>query len=74
LDLVQALYLLFEFASGYGLFEAHGLDEIGQSIEAVQNSVIDLNRFGKVVKFVAIQPFSSASDALQQCNAVSEGL
>jgi len=70
----MALYLLFEFASGYGLFEAHGLDEIGQSIEAVQNSVIDLNRFGKVVKFVAIQPFSSASDALQQCNAVSEGL
>ena len=57
--------MLFEFASGYGLFEAHGLDEIGQSIEAVQNSVIDLNRFGKVVKFVAIQPFSSASDALQ---------
>jgi len=70
----MALYLLFEFASGYGLFEAHGLDEIGQSIEAVQNSVIDLNRFGKVVKFVAIQPFSSALDALQQCNAVSEGL
>lgn len=70
----MALYLLFEFASGYGLFEAHGLDEIGQSIEAVQNSVIDINRFGKVVKFVAIQPFSSALDALQQCNAVSEGL
>ena len=65
--------MLFEFASGYGLFEAHGLDEIGQSIEAVQNSIVDLNRFGKVVKFVAIQPFSSTLDALQQCNAISGG-
>ena len=63
--------MLFEFASGYGLFEAHGLDEISQSIEAVHNSIVDLNRFGKVVKFVAIQPFSSALDALQQCNAIS---
>lgn len=66
--------MLFEFASGYGLFEAHGIDEIGQSTEAVQGSVVDLNRFGKVVKLTAIQPFSSAADALNQCNAVSEGL
>jgi len=66
--------MLFEFASGYGLFEAHGIDEIGQSTEAVQGSVVDLNRFGKVVKLSAIQPFSSAADALNQCNAVSEGL
>lgn len=70
----MALYLLFEFASGYGLFEAHGIDEIGQSTEAVQGSIVDLNRFGKVVKLTAIQPFSSAADALNQCNAVSEGL
>jgi len=70
----MALYTLFEFASGYGLFEAHGIDEIGQSTEAVQGSVVDLNRFGKVVKLSAIQPFSSAADALNQCNAVSEGL
>ena len=69
----MALYLLSEIASGYGLFEAHGLDEIGQSIEAVQNSIVDLNHFGKVVKFVIIQPFISALDALQQCNAISGG-
>ena len=49
------------------------MDEIGQSIEVVQNSIVDLNRFGKVVKFVAIQPFSSTLDALQQCNAISGG-
>lgn len=72
-ELAMALYLLYESASGYGLFHAHGLDEIGQNTEAVRNSVKDLNRFGKVVKLVAFNPFESALDALNQCNAVSEG-
>ncbi|THU47432.1 hypothetical protein C4D60_Mb09t15450 [Musa balbisiana] len=70
----MALFLLFESASGYSLFHAYGLDEIGQNTEAVRNSVLDLTRFGKVVKLVAFLPFSSALDALNQCNAVSEGL
>lgn len=70
----MALYLLYESASGYGLFLAHGIDEIGQNTEAVRNSVTDLNRFGKVVKLAAFNPFESALDALNQCNAVSEGI
>ncbi|KAI3885311.1 hypothetical protein MKW98_002703 [Papaver atlanticum] len=70
----MALYLLYEAASGYSLFQAHGIDEIGQNTEAVRNSVTDLNRFGKVVKIAAFSPFGSALDALNQCNAVSEGL
>lgn len=69
----MALYLLYESASGYGLFLAHGIDEIGQNTEAVRNSITDLNRFGKVVKIEAFNPFESALDALNQCNAVSEG-
>lgn len=67
------LYLLYESASGYALFEAHGLDEIAENTEAFRNSIGDLNRFGKVVKFTAFNPFESALDALNQCNAVSEG-
>ena len=50
------------------------IDEIGQSTEAVQGSIVDLNLFGKVVKLTTIQPFSSAVDALNQCNVVSKGL
>lgn len=69
----MALYLLYESASGYALFLAHGIDEIGQNTEAVRNSITDLNRFGKVVKLEAFNPFESALDALNQCNAVSEG-
>ncbi|GMJ04912.1 homolog of nucleolar protein NOP56 [Hibiscus trionum] len=70
----MALYLLFESSSGYALFHAQGLDEIGQNTEAVRNSVSDLNRFGKVVQLTAFQPFESALDGLNQCNSVSEGL
>ncbi|KAL6902139.1 hypothetical protein ACP4OV_005015 [Aristida adscensionis] len=70
----MALYLLFESASGYGLFHAYGIDEIGQSVDAVRASVLDLDRFGKAVKLIAFTPFSSAVDALNQCNAISEGI
>lgn len=69
----MALYLLYESASGYAVLLAHGIDEIGQNTDAVRNSVLDLNRFGKVVKLAAFSPFESALDALKQCNAVSEG-
>ncbi|XP_042062713.1 nucleolar protein 56-like [Salvia splendens] len=69
----MSLYLLYESASGYGLFSADGIDEIGQNTEAVRTSVVDLNRFGKVVKLAAFTPYDSALDALNQCNAISEG-
>lgn len=109
----QALYVLFESASGYGLFEALDADEIAQNIASVQEAArcapfgplmawarsyteawrarrttvagpppnevcppflrSDLARFGKVVKLTAFKPFTSAADALEQCNAVSEG-
>lgn len=69
----MALYLLYETASGYSLFLAHGLDQIGQNTEAVRSSISDMNRFGKVVQLTAFHPFESALDALNQCNSVSEG-
>ncbi|KAK1678182.1 hypothetical protein QYE76_039030 [Lolium multiflorum] len=70
----MALYLLFESASGYALFHAYGIDEIGQSVDAVRSSVLDLKRFSKAVKLAGFTPFASAIDALNQCNAISEGI
>ncbi|GLT46931.1 hypothetical protein SLA2020_206570 [Shorea laevis] len=70
----MALYLLYESTSGYALFQAYGLNEIRQNTKAVQNSVSDLNCFGKVVQLTAFHPFKSALDALNQCNSMSEGL
>eukprot|EP00959_Pyramimonas_sp_CCMP1952_P209707 4387650-Pyramimonas_sp.AAC.2 len=34
----------------------------------------DLERFGKIVKLVGFKPFTSAANALENINAVSEGL
>jgi hypothetical protein len=45
---MPALYVLYETAAGFSLFEVIGLDELGQSAEAVQQSTLDLTRFGKV--------------------------
>ena len=66
--------MFFEFVFGYGLFEANGIDEIEQSKEVVQGSIFDFNRFGKVVKMIAIHPFSSETYALNHFNVVFERL
>ena len=68
----MATFLLYESASGYGLFEVSGFDEIGNSVDAVQQAVTDIARFGKVMKLSAFKPFTSAANALEQINAVSE--
>lgn len=65
-------FLLFESASGYALFECTSLDEIGATADAVQQSVTDVARFGKAIKLAAFKPFTSAANALEQINAISE--
>ncbi|CAH8327302.1 unnamed protein product [Eruca vesicaria subsp. sativa] len=69
----MAMYVLYESSSGYALFDVHGLDEIGQDVEAVRSSVSDLTRFGQLVKLSAFHPLQTPLDAQNQVNAVSEG-
>jgi hypothetical protein len=69
---LQALFVLYESASGFALFDIKGLDEIGQAVDKVQASVSDMQRFGKVAKLTAFKPFGNAADALEQINAISE--
>jgi hypothetical protein len=65
-------FLLYESASGFGLFEVTNFDEIGNSVDELQQSIIDVSRFGKNVKLIAFKPFTSAANALEQINAISE--
>lgn len=67
------LYLLYESASGFGLFEQVKSEEIGSSLPEVQDSIVDLQRFNKIMKLKSFLPFRSAEDALESINAVSEG-
>ncbi|CAL5375934.1 unnamed protein product [Camellia sinensis] len=67
----MALYLLYELLGMLCFWHMVLMKSV--RTQAVRNSVTDLNRFGKVVKLVAFTPFESALDALNQCNAISEG-
>ena len=70
----MADYLLFENATGYALFDVVEAEDIGANLEKVQESVLELNRFGKMVKLKAFVPFKSAEEALANINDVTEGV
>ncbi|KAJ7070351.1 hypothetical protein B0H15DRAFT_870697 [Mycena belliarum] len=67
-------HALFESASGYAIFEAKLSDDIGARTLAVQQSVTDLAKFGKIVTLMSFLPFKSAAQALENANDVSEGI
>ena len=66
-------HLLFETASGYGIFEAKLHEDIGSRSQAVQDSIKDLAKFGKMVSLISFSPFKNAAEALQNANDISEG-
>ncbi|KAG6889501.1 snoRNP complex protein nop56 [Termitomyces sp. Mi166 len=67
-------HVLFESASGYAIFEAKLVDNIGSSSRAVQESIKDLAKFGKMVSLLSFSPFKSAAQALENANDISEGI
>jgi len=67
-------YLLYETASGFGLFERTESEDVGKKLDEVQQSVLDMKRFSKTVKLLSFLPFKSAENALECQNAASEGL
>ena len=68
-------YLLFESASGYGLFLRKEFDELAQAdmAEAVQQAAEDPKAFSKMVKQVAFHPFATAEEALSEIQSVANG-
>jgi len=68
------LYVLFEHASGYSLFRVKEFEEIGAFVTQVEQSVLDLSKFNSVVKLIAFAPFTSGLNALDNLNAISEGV
>ncbi|KAL1919835.1 uncharacterized protein VTP21DRAFT_1766 [Calcarisporiella thermophila] len=67
-------HILFETASGYALFERLQSEVIGSKIEEVQQTVLDLAKFGKMIKLKSFAPFKNAAHALENANDVSEGV
>ena len=69
----QAMFTLFEHASGYGLFRVKEFEEVGMLLPAVEDAVRDLSKFNSVVKLIAFSPFKSGTNALDNINSISEG-
>ncbi|XP_053667613.1 nucleolar protein 56 [Anopheles marshallii] len=70
----SALFVLYEHAAGYGLFSVKEFEEIGMLLPQVEASILDMARFNAIVKLVGFHPFKTAVAALNNVNAISEGL
>jgi len=67
-----SFFTLYESAAGYALLEVVSMEEISPSSDSNQKGITDLSLFSRSVKLKAFQPFSSAEDALENINAISE--
>lgn len=67
-------HVLFEGPSGYALFTVDMQEEIGAKTKAMQDTINDINIFNRMVKLASFVPFTSAAQALENANDVSEGI
>uniref|UniRef100_A0A8C5Q170 Nucleolar protein 56 n=1 Tax=Leptobrachium leishanense TaxID=445787 RepID=A0A8C5Q170_9ANUR len=68
------LHALFEHAAGYALFAVKEVEEIGMLLPQVEESLLNIGKFSSMVKLAAFSPFKSAQSALENINAISEGV
>mmetsp|Transcript_45577 Transcript_45577/g.61903 ORF Transcript_45577/g.61903 Transcript_45577/m.61903 type:complete len:106 (+) Transcript_45577:33-350(+) len=66
------LFILFETASGYCLFEKEEYDETGGQLSKIQKAIANLERFSKMVSLAAYQPFETAEEALDNIFKVTQ--
>lgn len=66
--------MLFEHAAGYAIFSVKEFEEIAAFQAQVEESVTDLSRFNSVIKLIGFSPFKTAANALENINAISEGI
>lgn len=69
----MALYLLYESAAGYALFLKKEFEDVAETDEMVQESLLDPKRFAKIISLHAWSPFRDAEDALEQVNSIAGG-
>ncbi|XP_077992310.1 nucleolar protein 56-like [Glandiceps talaboti] len=70
----MGMLVLYEHATGYGLFAVLEMEEISMMHHQVEQSMTDFGKFSSLVKLNAFLPFKSAGQALDNVNCVSEGI
>ncbi|XP_039263267.2 nucleolar protein 56-like [Styela clava] len=68
------LYILYEHATGYSLFHVQEVEEVGALLPTVERAITDVALFKTIVKLIAFSPFKSGTNALDNANAISEGI
>lgn len=67
-------FVLFEHAAGYGLFKLKEFEEVATFLPEVEASVADVFKFSQVVNLIGFFPFKTTENALENINAISEGI
>nr|CDJ90260.1 NOP5 and NOSIC and Pre-mRNA processing ribonucleoprotein domain containing protein [Haemonchus contortus] len=67
-------YVLYEHAVGYALMKIKEFEDAGLIIQEVDASIADVSKFSGIVKLAAFDPFKNTEAALENANAISEGL
>jgi len=67
-------FALFEHAAGYALFKVKEFEEVATFLPQVEEAVMDVSKFSQVVNLMSFLPFKTAADALNNINAISEGV
>lgn len=68
------LHVLYEHAAGYALFRITQFEEVAVLLPQLEASVTDLGKFSSLVKLIGFSPFKTAIAALENVNAISEGI
>lgn len=68
------MYVLYEHAAGFAVFSVKEFEEISMFLPQVESSVTDFAKFNSIVKLAAFTPFKTAIAALENVNAISEGI
>lgn len=66
--------MLYEHAAGYALFRVTQFEEVAILLPQLEASVTDLGKFSSLVKLIGFSPFKTAVAALENVNAISEGV
>lgn len=71
---MSSLYVLYEHAAGYAVFKVEEFEEVSMLLPQIEASVTDLAKFKSIVKIAGFSPFKTAIAALENVNAISEGI
>lgn len=66
------LYILYESAAGYGLFEREEMEEIAVELPKLQAALDSMEHFSKLVKLKAFLPFQTSEKALENMKSTAD--